>query len=722
MNRGAGRGALRCAAGRSLLRVLLWAPSGGWRDSKDQRAYRRKAAATAARAPLMAAIPSDAAAAGAAAVPYHLEMLGGPLTRLGIAGESRERRQERILAGVIASVYRQVPQSVLGSIVGGVALVAVFWHTHDPNMLITWFIAMLLEALIRLRVARAYRAAAATPTQIGRWSRSWVAMSAIAGGLWGTAGVLFFAPQSPLLQLVLVAVILGVTFGSLTLYASHRPALLAFLPPALLPLIARMIAQQDPAYYTAAIVMFAVFSFTLFFGRNFGEAVSESVKNNYENEVLVAQLLAEKGIAEDARRAAENATRSKTQFFAAASHDLRQPLQAIGIYCSLLRKRAQGPLEPLVNNLSSAVESLAKLVEELLEISRLDSGAIQPRTQHVGADDLLAVLEREFTPQAASKHLSLRVRKGSFILESDGMLLQRVLRNLVANAIRYTVEGGILLAARRRGNVASLEIWDTGPGIRQQELDRIFEEFYRGESSKGASGGGFGLGLSIVRRICGVLGHPLVVTTRLGSGTVFKVEVPISTAPRRALAEAPAPREPAMMAFDGVTIVVLEDNEEILNSLARLLRSWGADVLSTTSYTSSLVKKLAARSRIDLVIADQNLDNDISGVEASLRIRAALGRPVPIIMLTAVSGIEVLADFQRQMKAYLARQPSLARAIARSRVEEPIVLQKPTNAAVLNATVAKALAVNLPGTAATSRGGRAAVADSTPEGTEERLG
>ncbi|HUN93658.1 MAG TPA: hybrid sensor histidine kinase/response regulator [Burkholderiaceae bacterium] len=647
-------------------------------------------------------------------------MIGGPLTRIGLAGESRERRQERILAGVIASVYRQVPQSVLGSIVGGVALVAVFWHTHDPNMLIAWFIAMLLEALIRLRVARAYRAAAATPTQIGRWSRSWVAMSAVAGGLWGAAGVLFFAPQSPLLQLVLVAVILGVTFGSLTLYASHRPALLAFLPPALLPLIARMIAQQDPAYYTAAIVMFAVFSFTLFFGRNFGEAVSESVKNNYENEVLVAQLLQEKGAAEDARRAAENATRSKTQFFAAASHDLRQPLQAIGIYCSLLRKRAQGPMEPLVNNLSSAVESLSKLVEELLEISRLDSGAIQPRTQHVNADDLFSVLEREFTPQAASKHLSLRLRRGGFILESDGMLLQRVLRNLVANAIRYTTEGGILLAARRRGTVASLEIWDTGPGIRQQELDRIFEEFYRGESSKGAAGGGFGLGLSIVRRICGVLGHPLVVTTRLGSGTVFKVEVPISTSPRRANEEPAPTREPAMMAFDGVHIVVLEDNEEILNSLARLLRSWGADILSATAYTTGLVKKLAARNRVDLVIADQNLDNEISGCEAALRIRAAIGRPIPIIMLSAVNGVEVLADFQRQLKGFLARQPTLARAIARSRVEEPIVLQKPTNAAMLNAAVARALTVDA-AAGAGHRKPRGPVGDATPEGTEDRV-
>ena len=123
--------------------------------------------------------------------------------------------------------------------------------------------------------------------------------------------------------------------------------------------------MQDPTYYTAAVVMTAVFLFTVLYGRDFGNAVFESVKNTYENEVLVEQLVAEKRMAEEARREAENATRSKTQFFAAASHDLRQPLQAIGIYVSLLKKRAHGPLEPLVNNLSTAVETLSKLVEEL---------------------------------------------------------------------------------------------------------------------------------------------------------------------------------------------------------------------------------------------------------------------------------------------------------------------------------------------------------------------
>ncbi len=618
--------------------------------------------------------------------------MSGPLTRFGIAAETREQRQEKILAGVIASVYRQVPQSVLGSIVGGVALVAVFWQTHNQTWLLLWSIALLLESLVRVRMAYAFRRATDTVERVQKWASRWVATSLAAGLLWGAAGALFFASNEPLQQLVLVAVVLGVAFGSLTLYASHRPALWAFLPAALLPLIGRMLAEQNPAYYTAAIVMLAVFGFTTFFGRNFGEAMFESVKNNYENEVLVEQLIAEKRISDDARRAAENATRSKTQFFAAASHDLRQPLQAIGIYVSLLKKRAQGPLEPLVKNLSTAVESLSKLVEELLEISRLDSGAIQPRTQQILVDEMFGLLEQEFMPQAAAKGLALRVRRAGYAIESDQMLLMRVLRNLLANAIRYTQRGGVLLAARPRGGLISLEVYDTGPGIRQQELDRIFEEFYRGESSKNEAGSGFGLGLSIVKRICSVLGHPLVVTTRPGSGTVFRVEVPLSAMPRRPVRGPAETTEAAIRILSGHTLVVLEDNEEILNSLTRLLRSWGADILSATHFNASLMKRLANRKRIDLIIADQNLGNSaISGVEAVFRIREIVGFPVPVIMLTAVHGLEVLAEFQRTMQTRMAKNPGMAPAIARSRVEEPIVLQKPTTAAVLNATIAEAL-------------------------------
>jgi signal transduction histidine kinase/CheY-like chemotaxis protein len=619
--------------------------------------------------------------------------MSGPLTRFGLAAETAEQRREKILAGVMAAVYRQVPQSVLVSVVGAFALVMVLWYSESRHALIAWFALILLESLARVRLAYRFRRAVEVVDQVRHWARRWVALAALAGLLWGAAGFMFFSSDQPLHQVVVVAVVLSVAFGSLTLYASHPPAFYSFMLLTVMPLIARMVWEQDATYYTAAVVMAAVFFFTVFYGRNFGDAVFESVKNNYENEVLVDQLMVEKRLAEDARREAENATRSKTQFFAAASHDLRQPLQAIGIYVSLLKKRATGPLEPLVNNMSTAVESLSKLVEELLEISRLDSGSIQPRVDQVSLDEMFSLLEQEFTPLAASKGLSLRVRRSGHAADSDPMLLQRVIRNLLANAIRYTQRGGVLLAARARGGLISVEVWDTGPGIKQAEVDRIFEEFYRGESSKAEnSGTGFGLGLSIVKRICGLLGHPLVVTTRPGSGTVFRVEVPLSVAPLRPKRSAPETMDIVLRSLEGHAFVLLEDNAEILNSLTRLVRSWGAEVIPSTGFNAQLIKEISLHDRIDGVLADHNLGpHSISGVESVVRIRELVGSPLPVVMLTAVQAAEVVADFQRAVQARIALNPALAAAIARRSNEEPPVLQKPTTPAVLNATLAEAL-------------------------------
>jgi signal transduction histidine kinase/CheY-like chemotaxis protein len=582
-------------------------------------------------------------------------------------------------------------------------------------LLLGWLAAVLIEGAVRLKAASAFAASAHLLDHVQRWARRWVLQAAVAGALWGAAAPLFFSPDDPTHQIVLVAVLLGVAFGSLTLYATHRPALLSFLPLALLPLTGSLVAEGSPSYYAAAVVMLVLLVIAYLFGRNYSSAIYASVRNNYENEVLVDQLISEKRAAEEARGVAETATLSKTRFLAAASHDLRQPLQAIGIYVALLRKRVQGPTAPLVGNLSSAVDSLSRLVEELLEVSRLDAGAIQPRLQAVAIDDLLKELEQEFTPMAAAKGLRLRVRKSGAAILTDQLLLLRVLRNLLSNAIKYTRSGGVLVAARLRGRMLSIEVWDSGPGIKDREQDRIFDEFYRGESGKSERGsGGFGLGLSIVKRICGLLQHPLTMTTRTGLGTRFRVEGPLAAPPARRAREA-QPAEPVIRRLVGFTVVVIEDNEEILNSMTRLLRSWGADITSATSFNASLVRKLSLHPRVDLILADHNLgDSHVTGVEAAFRIRELVGQAVPVIMLTAVQSMEVLLEFQRVMRDRLAASPDESSVISRSRFEEPLVLQKPTTAVVLNKAIADALGVPMSQE-------ESATADDVEEGREERV-
>jgi signal transduction histidine kinase len=662
----------------------------------------------------------------------------GPITRLGLRDDDAQVRHIRIMQGVFGVACRQIPQAVLVSLVGGIALVAVFWRVHDQRELISWYIALLCECLLRLRLAHDVvfvdqrhgfsllgRRQLAPRQRLLRIKVGWLGCTLLSGVLWGIAGFHFYQPgqsldPASLDQLVFIAVMLGVAFGSLTQYAAYPPSLYLFLPMTFLPMIGRMVLLNESSYYVGSSIVLAVIAFTLFFGRNFGRSVAGTIKGNLENEILVQQLLNERDKADEARRAAEAATRSKTQFFAAASHDLRQPLQAIGIYCSLLQKRAQGPLVPLVRNLSTGVETLSKLVEELLEISRLDSGAIQPRVVSSSLGDLFTVLEREFVPVAAAKRLQMRVRATDLWVSTDPVLFSRVIRNLVANAIRYTQAGGVLLSARRRAETVEVAIWDTGPGIGQHELNRIFEEFYRGESSKGDTGSGnqtgFGLGLSIVRRICGVLGHALTVRTQVGSGTVFRVSLPAARMRRIETQERTMDDPDQVQSIEGHRIVVLEDNEAILSSIARLLRSWGADVITATSFSGALVKQLGQDRRVDLIIADQNLGTGVDGAEAVFRIREIIGLPVPVILLTAVGTLDILAEFQHQMQLRLRQNPAAADAIARNRVEEPIVLTKPANPSVLNARILTALDIKpLPAAE------RIKALENVAEGREERI-
>jgi len=304
---------------------------------------------------------------------------------------------------------------------------------------------------------------------------------------------------------------------------------------------------------------------------------------------------------------------------------------------------------------------------------------------------VFSTLRQEFVPIAAAKGLRFRERRARLYVETDPLLLQRVLRNLLSNAVRYTTEGGVLLAARRRSGRASLEVWDTGPGIRRDEFDRIFEEFYRGESAKAETSGGYGLGLSIVRRICAVLGHSLFVTSRPGSGTVFRVEIPLAARPARPRERSAAAAAGTLIPFPDHLIVVLEDNVEILTSLTRLLGSWGARVLPSPKFDAVLVQRLANEPRVDLIIADHNLGGPINGAEAVLRIRELVGTPVPVVMLTAVHANEVIGEFKRLVQSRTSADPSIAANITRQRGEEPIVLQKPADASLLNSTIAQAL-------------------------------
>ncbi|MDU9394401.1 NahK/ErcS family hybrid sensor histidine kinase/response regulator [Pseudomonas japonica] len=336
----------------------------------------------------------------------------------------------------------------------------------------------------------------------------------------------------------------------------------------------------------------------------------------------------------EARDAAQAANRSKDKYLAAASHDLLQPLNAARLLISTLRERSLPAAEQLlVERAHQALEGAEDLLTDLLDISRLDQAAIKPDLDLYHLDELLGPLASEFQPVAEAAGLNLRVRHGAWMIRSDIRLLTRILRNFLSNACRYTERGGILLGARRRGQVLRLEVWDSGRGIAADRLHSIFLEFNQLDVGRAADRKGVGLGLAIVERIARILDCPVQVRSWPGRGSVFSIDVPLSCeAPRPVVAPAlplPALGDP----LPGRRLLVLDNETSILQSMAALLGQWGCEVLTATDREAAL-QVLQGRAP-ELVLADFHLDHGVTGCEVVRDLRKHFGSAIPAVMITA---------------------------------------------------------------------------------------
>jgi len=323
-------------------------------------------------------------------------------------------------------------------------------------------------------------------------------------------------------------------------------------------------------YWTPYCVPIIFLGFALTLMRKFIDAMNLSERMNITLEERVAERT----------RALEAANQSKTRFLASASHDLRQPTAAIGLLVSLLRQQTKDPeIKDLTNMLDEAVSSMESLLVGLLDISRLDAGAVKPEFQSVGLHDVFQAVRIHEKSAADGKGLRLRFRlprglPGSQLMVlTDPMLLHSVLRNLVANAIRYTHSGGVLVAARRRGkHRLRIEVWDTGIGIAPDQIERIFEEFYQVGNSARDRNRGIGLGLAIVRRTASILGEQVTVKSRLGRGSCFAIELPLNLVASKRTEAPAAPTQP----LTGRVIWLVEDDILLRRAIGEMLHSWGA--------------------------------------------------------------------------------------------------------------------------------------------------
>jgi signal transduction histidine kinase len=330
----------------------------------------------------------------------------------------------------------------------------------------------------------------------------------------------------------------------------------------------------------------------------------------------------------------ELANLAKSRFLAVASHDLRQPLHALGLFVAQLRYRMNATeRKQVIGQIDAAVAAMNELFSALLDISKLDSGAMTPEIRKFPVAQLLERIESTFKGLARERGLSLRLVSSGAWVRSDFILLERILLNLVSNAVRYTTRGSILVGCRRRGEQLRIEIWDTGPGIPEDQRERVFGEFYRLDRPGEDRHGGLGLGLSIVERLCQLLDHRIELTSVVGRGTRFAVVVPWIAAPAE-VASRPSPVAPVLDAADGKLVVVIDDDPLVLNGMSGLLQTWGYRVVSAGSDSAVLTSLDQYDQPPDLIISDYHLPDGKSGIEVIEHLRSAFSRPIPAFLIS----------------------------------------------------------------------------------------
>jgi two-component system, sensor histidine kinase len=534
--------------------------------------------------------------------------------------------------------------SLVGHAIGAVVIELLFANVAPRAMCAVWGASFAVVWFARLFLAlRFMRSEPATVVGLAARLRLWHVGVLAGGALWGAAAWLFWPYGGGMHQLALVIVVYTFCVACVPILGPQYRLFAVFVLLVFVPAIVR-VALHDPAVgWQIALVMTVAMAMTLLLGRNYAQSFDRIVGLKLRTEGLAVQLRAEKSVAEAARHEAEIANRAKTQFFTAASHDLRQPLHAMGLFAEALRARTHEPeVAQLVNSINESVDALEGLFSELLDITRIDSGGVDVHPDNFELAEIFRKIRLHYEPAAFEKGLELRIRGGRHVAFADPLLVERIVRNLVSNAIRYTPDGSVLVSGRRRGDRLFVQVWDTGPGIREADRIRVFEEFYQVQDAPAVSveqKKGLGLGLAIVKRLGALMAAPVTLRSETGRGTVFTLELPTGTGPR-SVKRAFAGKAPIDITLDGRLIVIVEDEPAVREGLEVLLTGWGARCVSFASGVAAdawAQSQEAASAKPSLIVADYRLGNGETGVDAIAALRRRFGADVPAIVVTGSS-------------------------------------------------------------------------------------
>ena len=591
---------------------------------------------------------------------------------------------QHVLREQVAALYAVSLSSTIVGTLLACALAGIFyWRLPDPMAL--YWLALNFALILRRPLYAAYYKDPLAAERSEFWASRHSKLIFIYSAVWGLAPWLFLPADDLAMTCLMMLVMLGLASGGVPAVGALWPSLLSFVLPMVLGLISALLWHGGALHVTLAALAAVHLLATLDFARQQNRVLNEALLSRFEKEALAEELARQMAVT-------QKVSEEKTRFFASASHDLRQPLHAIALFGAVMEKELQGqPQHTNATRLMRAVNALGTSLDTMLDVSRLDAGVITPDLRAVSLNAVLQSINPVFASVAEEKGLQLRLRASPLWVKSDAHLLQRLLSNLVDNAIKYTTQGGVLVVARARETPAGAQVWvdviDTGAGIAPQHQDLIYQEFYQINNPGRDRTQGLGIGLSIVRRLSALLDHPVALQSRPGRGSRFRVTLPGASAPITTPSPSPSPVQAEAPPMANPTagppatapalprhVLLIEDEGDIGDAMTALLGAHGVHLRvarDEDQATAAFRQKAADGAPLDAMICDYRLANGVDGLALAQRLRSQFAPQLPLLVVTGETSAERL---QRVRDSGLP------------------VLFKPVSAAALLAALAAAIA------------------------------
>jgi len=564
----------------------------------------------------------------------------------------QHERLRLILEGIGRSLLVGIPQAtmLLGIflLTGGKAWRAAdseIWPVIDHQVqLALWYPVFLLCRFFQVGYCRRALRQPLDPGSVAPTVRVLALCKLLEGAIWGSLAWIGLPENGQASSVaLLLAMLAGIGSHSVSLLSPILRLYLSLMLPMLFLIMLRLILMDDPTYQVMGVgcLLYVIAQYRQ--AQLIGDGINTTIRLRFENLDLIERLQHETQEASAAREAAEQANEAKSRFLAAASHDLRQPIHAQGLFLEALSySRLDEHQRRILDNAKAAGLASTDMLNTLLDFSRIEAGVVQPSMQPVDLHSLFYKMELDLAPLADAKGLIYRCRETELQILSDPALLELILRNLITNAIRYTERGGLLVAARRRRDHAILEVVDTGIGIAADQQREIFREFHQLGNSERDRRKGLGLGLAIVEGLASSLGHRLTLVSRVGRGSAFRLEVPI--APLQPLAPYPdrPPQDTDAAPQVRGCILVVDDDEAIRLGMQQLLESWGCTCVAAESYDAAVALPWPAAPT--MIICDYRLRDQQTGAQVIRALREHFVCQIPALLITGDTAPERLSE------------------------------------------------------------------------------